>query len=474
MKGITLSILLLSSTAFGQLGPSVRGNVLTFGPVDAGTLPAPLLGGLIYDVVDSKVLYSDGGTWAPVLSLPPAPFFSFAVPIAYNGYAAYAGLPATGCESSSNVTSTKGAASTFTRASVSSCCTDGTSNCATVEQCASNEMCINNYGVRSFWNYAVNTQYSEEFDNAYWSKLGEGGGTAPSVTADYGTAPDGTSTADRITWNACSAGQANKLQRAAGFSNLGESVWVKATPGGSTSSGGNLSLCSYVGGCTQFAFTTAWKQITRAPGGVSYVQFGCINDTANYPGSGDTGAADVLVWGFNGAEFNFAYVPPYAKTTSANLTVPVEVLSFGVTWAGATLALRATYDAPATFSANATIAELQFDANNYTQMYVTTTHATTSTVTCNFKIGGVDNSVASTATMTSATANTASCYYDGTNRAACVGSSCNTTAGSLTLPTGSATVYIGSHYTTGSIPNANGVVRDVRLDPSKTVAAVPP
>lgn len=32
--------------------------------VDAGTLPTPQLGGVVYDVLTGQVLVSDGGTWA--------------------------------------------------------------------------------------------------------------------------------------------------------------------------------------------------------------------------------------------------------------------------------------------------------------------------------------------------------------------------------------------------------------------------
>lgn len=34
--------------------------------VDAGTLPTPALGTIVYDVIDQRLLISDGGTWAPV------------------------------------------------------------------------------------------------------------------------------------------------------------------------------------------------------------------------------------------------------------------------------------------------------------------------------------------------------------------------------------------------------------------------
>jgi hypothetical protein len=43
--------------------------------------------------------------------------------------------------------------------------------------------------------------YSEQFDNAVWSKSSGGTGVAPTVTANAGVAPDGTNTAERVQFN---------------------------------------------------------------------------------------------------------------------------------------------------------------------------------------------------------------------------------------------------------------------------------
>jgi hypothetical protein len=43
--------------------------------------------------------------------------------------------------------------------------------------------------------------YSQQFDNAAWTKLGVGTGVAPIVTANAGVAPDDTMTADRVQFN---------------------------------------------------------------------------------------------------------------------------------------------------------------------------------------------------------------------------------------------------------------------------------
>jgi hypothetical protein len=48
--------------------PAALGKVFQLGHVDGGTLPAPILGGIVYDTLTPQVLVSDGGQWAPLAS----------------------------------------------------------------------------------------------------------------------------------------------------------------------------------------------------------------------------------------------------------------------------------------------------------------------------------------------------------------------------------------------------------------------
>jgi len=48
--------------------PTTRGQVVQLGHTDAGTLPAPILGGIVYDTLGTRILVSDGGVWAPIPS----------------------------------------------------------------------------------------------------------------------------------------------------------------------------------------------------------------------------------------------------------------------------------------------------------------------------------------------------------------------------------------------------------------------
>ena len=76
--------------------------------------------------------------------------------------------------------------------------------------------------------------YSEDFTHTSWAKSGSGAASVPTVTANYGEAPDGTLTADRIqmdkgggttTSDTCSVG-ANNVTTVTGQSYIA-SVWMK-------------------------------------------------------------------------------------------------------------------------------------------------------------------------------------------------------------------------------------------------------
>lgn len=78
--------------------------------------------------------------------------------------------------------------------------------------------------------------YSAAFDNAAWGKYGVGT-SAPSISANAGAAPDGTFSADQVTWpSGVAVGQASILEPAVGLSvttgqNYTWSVWLKTTSG---------------------------------------------------------------------------------------------------------------------------------------------------------------------------------------------------------------------------------------------------
>lgn len=169
---------------------------------------------------------------------------------------------------------------------------------------------------------------SQEFDNVAWVKQGTGV-AAPIVTANFGTAPDGTATAERVRFAACPGATESVVLQNTGTGSAVSSVYVK---GNGTS--GSVSICQYggVSACVSCAFVSAtWTRClsTNTGAGGGYIMVGCQNQSGSYAGASNTGAADVLLWGAQHEAG--AYATSYIPTTSAAATRSAETASFAVT-----------------------------------------------------------------------------------------------------------------------------------------------
>ena len=139
--------------------------------------------------------------------------------------------------------------------------------------------------------------FSEQFDNAAWSKAGGGTGSAPVVTANAGTSPAGTTTADRIV---LSKGANNTLSD---FSSIEQSatlpsgsgvasIYMRSFDGSSSYSvglrsyqtGGELSVVTVTGDWQRF-------DITSGSGTAHVIQL-ILRGTY-----GTSNSADILAWG---------------------------------------------------------------------------------------------------------------------------------------------------------------------------------
>ena len=153
--------------------------------------------------------------------------------------------------------------------------------------------------------------YSEQFDNAYWLKTNFNGGTSPSVTANYGTSPIGTNTADRVQFPAQSGSEVSSLQTPISFAYplLAGSIYVRTISGTCS----NLVLRS---GATEYvvpSFGTDWVRVE------TFSQANGANEglsIRNRPSvSGDGSAIDIMVWG---AQLEQGLVATdYIETTTA-------------------------------------------------------------------------------------------------------------------------------------------------------------
>lgn len=175
-------------------------------------------------------------------------------------------------------------------------------------------------------NKVVRTQ---EFDNASWTKEGSGGASAPTVTQNAGTSPDGTLTAERVQFGTCVANPSSSaLTQGTSAGTHIASIYLKGYSGAS----GTVSLCGYTGGdCTQCAFTgSAWTRCERPVSTATTFVVGCVNNTAVYPASLNTGAADVLLWGaqFETGSAAVTLATSYIPATSAAASHGEDILSF--------------------------------------------------------------------------------------------------------------------------------------------------
>ena len=155
------------------------------------------------------------------------------------------------------------------------------------------------------------------------------GVVAPTVTADVGTDPLGFLTAERLQVPACpTVGHRSVLyQGVSAGAPLSNSMSIRTNV---ASTAQTVTLCSYgtlldKGTCTPCTApaTGEWVRCLRenyVQGPVNYLLIGCTNDTANYYGATNTGAADVLVWG--GQVEVSGTATPYIMTTAA-VTVPL-------------------------------------------------------------------------------------------------------------------------------------------------------
>lgn len=146
---------------------------------------------------------------------------------------------------------------------------------------------------------------SESIDNAAWTKA-----AGATVTADYATAPDGTSTADRLVYDAVSSYVLGSLST--GGLTYTTSIFLRGT-----SSSGSIDMCrgGAAGQCVVCSYVAdSWSRCvwTHTLASASNFFIGCDVPTK---GGACSPAGDVLVWGAQGEAG--AWATSYIPTTSA-------------------------------------------------------------------------------------------------------------------------------------------------------------
>jgi hypothetical protein len=164
--------------------------------------------------------------------------------------------------------------------------------------------------------------YSEQFDNAAWSKLGAGTGSVPVVTANAAVAPDGTMTADRIDFNRgagnLTSDQSSIAQNQAVVMTAGiqytARFYVKAATGGDI--GKIMSYRTVAGAAySNVTLTDAWRLVTLTATSAA-VQL--LLELISRGTAGSDNSFSALVWGADVRVTNDGVgIPAYQRINAA-------------------------------------------------------------------------------------------------------------------------------------------------------------
>jgi hypothetical protein len=169
--------------------------------------------------------------------------------------------------------------------------------------------------------------YSEQFDNASWQKVGGGIASAPVVTPNVETAPDGTMTADRVFFTLNGGTSSLDLSslgsNAFTFTSLTrtQSVYIKTTDGTTR----NFSFVSPTGISTSITVTSVYQRFTfTVPNGTIVSSTIRLRLRGSASGEGTATSATIAIWGAQYEEGSVAteYIPTVAsiRTKFAGIT----------------------------------------------------------------------------------------------------------------------------------------------------------
>ena len=138
--------------------------------------------------------------------------------------------------------------------------------------------------------------YSEQFDNAVWASTLGGVGTVTKSTTNAGTAPDGTTTADRVIFSLNGGTAATDIallrQGGGGVGAYTFSIAAKSFDGTSSYT---MQIILPDGTAQSITVTGAWQRFTVSGTAAGVVNYGLRLRGGQAPTNSDT--ADVLLWG---------------------------------------------------------------------------------------------------------------------------------------------------------------------------------
>jgi hypothetical protein len=377
------------------------------------------------------------------------------------------------------ITGSKGEAIAFTRAGPRSCMkgseTTGIAN-GDLVILSSNQPAVQPGGDGtgslglSRWEPRTNSVcYSQDLTHAPWTSFGD---FTPTVTGNFAVAPDLTTTATRIQFAATSAAQ--RTMRYIDNTTTG----VVPCPVGIDSAScffkgngtsGTLDMqvadgangwTGRIGGCSFNSST--WTrclmeafQVSNTGGGVLFA----VGNLSSTNGGTARAANDVLVWGCQ-CELGIT-ASPYIPTTSAAVTRAAETATASYSASGNSVSLGGTYVAPTTWPDTDAVVSVSFNASNETNL-----SPLGAKLRCDFNIANSHSYLYGLGNALTPAATAGACSYSSGSRSTCFGSTCKPASGSLTLPSGAATLYIGGLADGGSV---NGTVKGICADPLATM-----
>ena len=138
---------------------------------------------------------------------------------------------------------------------------------------------------------------SDEFDHATWTKTAAGAGSVPVVTANAGTAPDGSLTADAVVFQAPGSGDRSSLSQSiatTATNSYAGSLWVRAATAADV---GKVLLFRHVAGSTYLGITlsASWQRVQVAEVAAGASSSFAIDLRPGFSGS-STGTVTAHLW----------------------------------------------------------------------------------------------------------------------------------------------------------------------------------
>jgi hypothetical protein len=170
------------------------------------------------------------------------------------------------------------------------------------------------------WNKGNNIlDYSNNFSQAYWLKLAAGGGSIPTITANYTTGPSGKNDASRLQASNTSGGGGDYSIVQVGIStsttDAAAGVWVKSN------TGSNQTIYFRADGGDQHStalVTTEWTRIQKTGLSIASTIYSTIGLRGSATG---TSSIDISIWGASLEKA--ANVGPYVYTNGTAQTSEV-------------------------------------------------------------------------------------------------------------------------------------------------------